>query len=169
MRRVWLETTLSYGVTVPTNPEWVRHGLRLRLAVPLGLVALFADTAFTTAPSTSVDGRSLSARIWPVGVGLTLRLSRPRWRIAGGPRLSLQIIDAEASSGAQVGSARRFAAGLGLLGEAVWLFSRYVGGLFTLAAEVLVPNHQFAAGGPSTSDIGWVQFHFDLGLLISIP
>ena len=168
--RTWVEVSAAYGIMVPTNPDWLRHGLWLRVAVPLGRLSLFADTAFTTAPTVAVDGTPITARAWPIGLGALFRLERPRWRLAGGPRLSLQIVDAEAhGAGGRVGSAQRYAAGLGLLSEAAWKFSRHVAALLSISAEVLLPRLVFAAGGPSTTDLGWVQFGFTGGLLISIP
>jgi hypothetical protein len=169
-RRVWLETTLSYGVMVPTNTDWVRHGLTLRVAIPLWRLSLFVDAAFTTAPTVTVDGSPVTGRIWPVGMGAVFRLERPKWRIAVGPRVSLQIVDAEAHApNGQAGSAQQYSAGLGLLSEGVWKFSRYVAAIATISAELLVPRLQFAAGGAGSTDLGWVQFGFNAGLLISIP
>jgi hypothetical protein len=169
-RRVWLETTLSYGVMVPTNTDWVRHGLTLRVAIPLWRLSLFLDTAFTTAPTVIVDNSPVTGRIWPVGAGVVFRLERPKWRIAVGPRVSLQIVDAEAhAANGQAGSAQKFSAGLGILSEGVWKFSRYVGAIATVSVEALVVHLLFAAGGGGTTDLGWAQFGFNTGLLISIP
>ncbi len=171
-RRIWVELAATYGVTVPTNTSWVRHGLTLRAALPWGRlpVSAFVDAAFTTAPSTTVDGHAVSGRIWPVGIGVELRLRRPRWQISGGPRISLQIIDVEAQTvGGPSGSARRYSAGLGILTEAAWLFSRYVAALLSISAEALVERQQFLAGGSGSTDLGYVQFGFNAGLLFSIP
>jgi hypothetical protein len=170
--RDWIELTAEYGVTVPTEPAWFRHGLTVRIAVPWRrwpLVA-FVDAAFTTAPSTTIDGNTLTARIWPLAAGVELRLRRPRWQLAGGPRASLQIVDAEVrAADGRVGSTRLYSAGLGLLGEVAWLFSHNVGLVGSISAEVLVPRLQLAAGGPSTSDLGWVQFGVNLGACFSVP
>jgi hypothetical protein len=170
--RDFVELSAEYGVMVPTQPAWFRHGLTVRVAVPWRRwpLAAFVDTAFTTAPSTTVDGNTLGARIWPLAAGVELRLRRPRWQLAGGPRASLQIVDAEVrAADGRVGSNRLYLAGLGLLGEAAWLFSRNVGLLASISAEVLVPRLQLAAGGPSTSDLGWVQFGINLGACFSLP
>jgi hypothetical protein len=171
-RRVWLDATVAYGVMVPTTTDWVRHGLTVRLAVPWGRLPLatFADTAFTTAPTATVDNTPISARVWPVAAGVVWRLRRPRWQVEVGPRASLQIIDADAQSAdGRTGSARRYAAGLGALADASWLFSRYVGAVASVTAEALVPRVAFAAGGPGTTDLGWFQFGVTLGLLVSVP
>jgi hypothetical protein len=166
-----IEVEALYGAMVPTNVAWVRHGLTLRLSAPWGRlpVAVFADAAFTTAPTVSVDGHPVTARVWPVGVGVALRLKRPRWQISGGPRVSLQIIDATATAGSQSGSARRYSAGLGALGEGAWIFSRYVAAVASITVEALVPRRRFQAGGPGATDLGWVQFGFNAGLFVIIP
>jgi hypothetical protein len=170
-RRTWLVATAAYGVTVPTTADWLRHGLTVRLAMPWGRwpVAAFVDAAFTTEPSVTIDGRAISARIWPVGAGVALALERPRWHLAGGPRLSLQIVDAEAQAGDQTGSARRYAAGLGALVEGAWRFSRPVALTGAVTVEALVPRLAFAAGGPDRTDLGWVQFGFWGGLAVFVP
>ncbi len=171
-RRTWLEATVAYGVTVPTTPDWLRHGLTVRLAMPWGRLPLaaFVDTSFTTDPSVSVGLNAVHARVWPVGAGIALRLRRPRWQLSGGPRLSLQIVDADARNGVpQTGAARRYSAGLGGIGEVAWLFSRYVGAVASVGVEALVPRLEFAAGGTGTTDLGWVQFAFSAGLMFSIP
>lgn len=169
-RRVWVEVTATYGVMVPTNADWLRHGLTLRVAVPVWRLSVFVDTAFTTAPTEIVDASPVTARVWPVGAGVVYRLERPKWRISVGPRASLQIINAEAHAmNGQSGSAQRFSAGLGLLSEGVWKFSRYVAAIATITAEALVPRQLFAAGGAGSTDLGWAQFGFNAGLLISIP
>jgi hypothetical protein len=170
-RRSWLEATVAYGAIVPTTVAWVRHGLTVRLAVPWGRlpVTTFVDTAFNTDPTTQVDGAPVHARVWPVGAGISVRLRRPRWQLSGGPRVSLQIVDADAQAGARRGTAERYSAGLGAIGEVAWLFSRHVGLVASVSAEALVPRLTFSAGGSGTTDLGWVQFGFTAGLVFSIP
>jgi hypothetical protein len=166
------EVSASYGALVPTTLAFVRHGLTVRLSAPWGRlpVAAFADVAFTTEPTATVDGRAVSARIWPIGVGVALRLVRPRWQLSGGPRVSLQIVDASAAaSDGRSGSAERYSAGLGLIGDATWRFSRWVGAIVTVGAEALVPRIALKAGGTHETDLGWVQFAFTGGLLVSLP
>jgi hypothetical protein len=168
--RTWLEATAAYGALVPTNVDWVRHGLTLRFAVPVWRLSVFVDTAFTTAPTVTVNGVPITARVWPVGAGVEFRIDRRDWRIGVGPRLSLQIVDAEATSpNGQSGSARRYSAGVGVMSQALWKFSRHVAALVSVSAEVLVPRLEFTAGGANVTDLGWVQFAFTGGLLISIP
>jgi hypothetical protein len=160
------------GGRAATRTDWVRHGLWVRLAVPFGRlpVAAVVDAAFTTEPTTTVDGSQVAARVWPVGAGALLRWRRGRWQLAAGPRASLQIVDAHASAAdGRSGAARRYGAGLGLLGEVAWLFSRHVGAVATVGAEALVPRLALAAGGSGTTDLGWVQFAFSAGLVVSIP
>jgi hypothetical protein len=168
--RTWVEITAVYGLMVPTNPDWLRHGLTLRVAMPVWRLAIFADVAFTTAPTVAVDGSAVTARVWPVAIGAQFKLERPQWAISGGPRLSLQIVAAEArAANGQVGSALRYSAGLGAVGEAAWKFARHVALLLSISAEALLPRQELAAGGKSATDLGWAQFGFNAGLLISIP
>jgi hypothetical protein len=170
-RRTWLEATVVYGALVPTNTDWVRHGLTVRLALPVWRLAVFVDAAFTSAPTVTLRQSTVTARVWPVGGGLQFILERPKWRISGGPRVSLQIVDADARdpTTGQIGSARRYSEGLGVLTEGVWKFSRHVAALASITAEVLVPRLELTAGGSTATDLGWVQFGFNAGLLISIP
>ncbi len=163
---------MAYGAIVPTQTAWVRHGLTVRLAVPWGRLPLtaFVDASFTTEPSTLVDGTTIAARVWPLGAGIAVRLKRPRWQLSGGPRLSLQIVDADARAmDGRAGAARRYSAGIGLLGEVAWLFSRHVAAVVSVGAEALVPRLELTGGGPGATDLGWVQFAFSGGLLFSIP
>jgi hypothetical protein len=165
-----VEVTVLYGVMVPTNPDWLRHGLTLRVAMPVWRVSIFADVAFTTAPTVSVDASAVTARVWPIGIGAQFKLERPQWRISGGPRLSLQIIDADARAlNGQIGTARLYSAGLGAIAEGAWKFSRHVALLVSITAEALVRRQELAAGGSAFTDLGWAQFGFNAGLLISIP
>ena len=167
-----VELHAEYGVIVPTSPAWLRHGLMVRVAVPLGRrpLALFADTAFTTAPSMTLDSSTLSARVWPVAVGLALRLRRARWQLSGGPRASLQIIDADAhAADGRVAAMRLYAAGVGLLGDVRWLVWRNVALVASISAEALVPRVQLTAGGAGASDLGWVQLGASAGAVFSVP
>jgi hypothetical protein len=144
--------------------------LTVRAALLLGRWCAFVDTGFTTAPTTTVEASAVTARVRPVGAGVALRLERPRWRLSAGPRASLQIVDAEAHAlDGRVGAARRYSAGLGLSGDVTWRFSRWVGALASVGVEALVPRLQFAAGGAGTTDLGWVQFAFALGLTADLP
>src|SRR5206468_2851316 len=114
----------------PDDPQQAARALALKVRA-----LLTAREEAWTAPSPS-----RTARVWPLGAGVQFRLDRPQWRISGGPRLSLQIVDAEARArNGQVGSAQRYSAGLGLIGEAAWKFSRHVAALLSISAEALVP------------------------------
>jgi hypothetical protein len=171
-RRALVEATATYGVIVPTQTDWLRHGLTVRLALPLAgsRVAVFADASFDTAPSTTRAGAAIGARIWPVGVGAAVRLRRPRWRLALGPRVSLQIVDADAStSDGRTGSARGYSAGLGVYGEAAWLFHRHIGAVASVTAEALVPRLALEAAGSGDTNLGWAQFGVSVGLEARIP
>jgi hypothetical protein len=171
-RRAWLEATVAYDLTVPTQLAWLRQGLSVRLAFPWGRLPWLAyvDAAFDNAPSTTTDGNLVTARVWPVGLGVDFRLRRPRWQLRVGPRASLQIVDASSSSpDGRTGSARVYSAGLGARVEGAWLFSRWVGATASLSAEALVPRLAFAAGGSGTTDLGWVQLGFTAGFLFRVP
>jgi hypothetical protein len=168
-----VELTAAYVLTVPTEPAWLRQGLLVRVTVPWGRlpVAAFLDTAFTTAPSAPVDAATVAARVWPIGAGVALRLVRPRWRLAAGPRVSLQNVQSSAHGPQnQSGAATTYSAGLGLVTEGAWLFSRYVGAVVSISGEGLVPRQQFLAGpGPGVADLGAAQFNFSLGFVVQIP
>jgi hypothetical protein len=168
-----LELAAQYTLIVPTNTAWLRQGLLVRLAFPLGRLPLeaFADAAFTNAPSVAVDINVVSARVWPVGAGLAYRLARPRWRLSVGPRASLQIVDAGARTpDNRSGGATTFSAGVGLHGEGAWMFSRHVGLVASITAEALLPRQQLLAGpGPGATDLGWAQLAFNAGFVVSIP
>ncbi len=170
-RQTRLELAAAYTLIVPTNVDWLRQGLVVRLTLPWGRLPLaaFVDAAFTTAPSVAVDAATIGARVWPVGAGLVARLVRPRWQLAAGPRASLQIIDADARAGLRSGSAQRLSAGLGLHIEGAWLFSRYAGAVVALGGEALLPRQQLSAGSPHSTDLGWAQFTVTAGLLVRVP
>jgi hypothetical protein len=171
-RRTWLELTTAYQLIVPTNIDWLRQGLVVRLTVPWGRLPLaaFVDGAFTSAPDVAVAGATIGARIWPVGAGIVARLVRRRWQLAVGPRASLQIIEADARAGARTGSAQRLSAGVGVHAEGAWLFSRYVGAVVALGGEALLPRQQLSVGSaPDTTDLGWAQFTVTAGLLLRVP
>jgi hypothetical protein len=172
-RATVVELAGHYTIIVPTTAARWRQGLDVRLAFPFGHLPLeaFADTAFTTAPTLAVDANSVSARVWPVGAGVAFRLARPRWRLAIGPRASLQVVDAAARTpDNHTGGATTFSAGLGLRGDGAWMFSRYVGLVAAITAEALVPRQELLAGpGPGTTDLGWAQFALSAGFVVSIP
>lgn len=168
-----IELDAEYGVVVPTEAAWFRHGLTVRIAVPLGRrvpLALVADTSFMTAPTTTVDGSSVTARIWPVGLAVALRRVRPRWQLGGGPRVSLQIVDADVrAADGRVAFARLYSAGVGLVGDVRWLATRNVAVVASLGAEALLPRLQLVAGGTSATDLGWVQLGANAGIVFSVP
>jgi hypothetical protein len=167
-----VELHAEYAVVVPTEPAWFRQGLVVRLAVSLGRrpLALFADAAFMTAPTNTVDASTITARVWPVGVGVALRRQRPRWQLTGGARASLQIVDADArAADGRVASARLYSAGLGLIGDVRWLITRNLGLVASLSAEALLPRLQLAAGGTGATDLGWLQFGATAGVVFSVP
>jgi hypothetical protein len=167
-----VELHAEYGVVVPTAPTWFRHGLTVRVAVPLGSrpLALFADAAFLTAPTTTVDASSVTTRVWPVAVGVALRRTRPRWQLAGGPRVSLQIVDAAVNAAdGRVASARLYSAGVGLVGDVRWLATRNIAVVASLSAEALLPRLQLAAGGNAATDLGWAQLGANAGIVFSAP
>lgn len=170
-RQTRLELAAAYTLIVPTNVDWLRQGLVVRLTMPWGRLPLaaFVDAAFTTAPSVAVDAATIGARVWPVGAGIVARLVRPRWQLAAGPRASLQIIDADARAGMRSGSAQRLSAGIGLHVEGAWLLSRYVGAVVALGGEALLPRQQLSAGSPESTDLGWAQFTVTAGLLVRVP
>jgi hypothetical protein len=172
-RRTWLEVTATYGITLPTTTDFLRHGFTVKLAVPLGrLLALSADASFfVSEPSAAVSTSTVSARVWPVGLALAVRLRRPKWQLSGGPRISLQILDVDATNpDGRAGSARRYSAGLGAFVEAAWLFSRHAALVGSFGAEALVPRQKFWPDQRSAStDLGWVQFAFNGGFMFSIP
>lgn len=172
-RRPIINLTAQYLATVPTQPVFTRHGLLLRVSTPFGRrvpMLAFADAAFASEPTATVDGNPVSARVWPVGAGVAFRLLRRRWHLQGGPRVSLQIIDANTvTSSGRAGAARRYSAGLGGFFEAAWQFADHFAAVAGVGAEALVPRQEFGTGGRATTDLGWVQFTFAAGLTASLP
>lgn len=171
-RRERIAIAAEYAVVVPTEPIWLRQGLLVRISAPLPRVplVLFADAAFTTAPSTTLDDSRVAARIWPVGAGLAVELRRPRWLLVGGPRASLQIIDVDVhAADGRVAATRLYSAGLGLAAVVRFRATRQLGLVGSVFAEALVPRVQLTAGGPSATDLGWVQLGFSAGAVFSAP
>jgi hypothetical protein len=167
-----VELAAAYAVVVPTTPAWTRQGVTLRLAIPWGRLpaAALVDAGLTLASPLSLDGGTVSTRVWPIGVAVVARLARPRWRLAAGPRASLQIVEASAHSpDGRHGAATTVSAGLGLYAEGAWLFSRHVGAFASIGGEALLPRQQFASAGPTATDLGWAQFTFGAGLTFAIP
>ena len=167
-----LELAAAYSAVIPTRPEWTRQGVTLRLTVPLGHLPLaaYVDGGLGLAPALPLDGGSIGARVWPLGLGLAARLSRPRFRFAVGPRVSLQIVEANAiAPDGRRGEATTLSAGLGLHAEGAWLFSRHVGAFVTVGGEALLPRQQFASAGPTATDLGWAQLELGAGLSFALP
>jgi hypothetical protein len=84
--------------------------------------------------------------------------------------VSLLVVDASAvGENGRIGAGQRFTAGVGLVGDATWLFSKYVGAVIQIGAEALTNPPEFAAGGAGRSLIGWAEFQLAAGLQLSIP
>ncbi|MSP63786.1 MAG: hypothetical protein EXR72_26265 [Myxococcales bacterium] len=169
--RSWVEASVGYVLSVPTVPEALRHGGVIRATVPLPRVplALFVDVQIASRPTVKAGDASLAVSDLPIGIGGAYRWRRAKVRLAIGPRVSLHIIDAEATAPGRRNTARRFSAGLGLLAEATYMPFTRLGGIVSLGGEVLLPREQFTGANGTSADLGWGQLTLSAGLVVALP
>jgi len=161
-----LEVGLAYGVSSTANWEGAHQGVSLRVALSLASLPLAIEADATW--GTAVDGRATdnqaSLRDVPIGVALSRRWERRRWRFSCGPRLSLHLIQAEGSSpDGRNGAMLSYSAGFGTLEQVRYEFW---GGLSLQAAlidEILVPRRRFTVDGHATAQAGFLQWGLFVG------
>ncbi len=167
------ELGASYGVFVPTDTTWFRHGLLLHAEIRFQKVPLsiFVDGAITTHPDSTSSGFDVTLVDVPLGIGMLVRWQRSRIELAGGPRASLHIynVNAAATSGAPGGSSYGFAAGLGAAGRLEVRLWEQVRAFVWIFAEGLVPNQKFTLAGAPGVNTGSFLFGSTLGVSFLIP
>ncbi len=170
-RPIHVEVGFGYGLDVPVEPSWLRHQLVLRTALVLSRfpIAVELDGAVATQPSVDVSPYQVTIADSPIGLALSLRLVRPRFVLALGPRTSLHIIQAELGGAATPsGPFWRFSAGLGATAQGRIRLLRFMSLQLAVLAEGTVPRQKFTVGGVAAADLGSFRFGSSLGVLFEI-
>lgn len=166
-RGAGLELALAYGFDMPTDVSWLRHGLVIRLGIPLTRVPLVIelDGSVTTHPRHGADGDQVSITEIPLGLALAVRLQRGRWLFELGPRFSLHIVMADGmAAGGRSGSASNVSVGLGAVGQMRYNIWRELGILLVLNGDFLLPEQRFTLDGQERVDLGLFQWGASLGV-----
>jgi len=162
----------AYGVVVPRDPSWIRHGLFLSLEVRLGNRpwSVAFDTNFTFRAENTLAGRQVTLEDLPFGLGVLHRLTFSGWRVAVGPRASLHVLQVSASSpDGQAGAARRFEAGLGGLARVEGYLNEGLRFYVGASLETLVPSRYFTFSGDRVLAIGPVMMGLVAGIILAAP
>lgn len=162
----------AYGVVVPRDPSWIRHGLFLSLEVRLGHRpwSVAVDTNFTFRAENTSAGRHVTLEDLPFGLAGLYRFPLSGWRVAVGPRASLHVFQVSASSlDGQAGAARRFEAGLGGLARVERVLNEGLRIYLGATLETLVPSRYFTFSGDRVLAIGPVMLGLVGGIVLAAP
>lgn len=167
----WLALGASYGFWLPSQTEWLRHGLRLVAEVRAGgPLSFYADGAITTHPTRTVNGSDVTFADVPFGLGAAMRRQWDRLGVAGGPRASLHIMDVNANPPVgPSGDVRRFSAGLGALFAVDLRLSGRLRASLGLSLEALLPAQQFTARQQTVLRTGAALFGASAGVALLLP
>lgn len=170
-RPIHLEVGFGYGLDVPVETRWLRHQLVLRTALVLSRfpISVELDGAVATQPSVDFSPYQVTIADSPIGLALSIRLVRPRFVLAVGPRASLHIIQAElGGADASSGPFWRFSAGLGATAHGRLRLLRFLSLQLSVLAEGNIPRQKFTVGGVAAADLGSARFGSSLGVLFEI-
>lgn len=170
-RAVQLELGLGYGLDLPTDVTWLRHGLVLRAGLALGRVpiAVLIDGALSTQPAVDVASYRVTINDVPIGVTVSARWVRSRVLLSAGPRASLHVLSAAAEgAGARGGQALRYAAGLGASAEVRYRVLPFLSLALSVLAEGTTPRQRFTVEGVEAADLGPFRFGASLGAMFQV-
>jgi hypothetical protein len=168
----WLGIGASYGLWVPSQTRWLRHGIRLALEARPGATRWsgYLDVALTSRPEETVGGDTVSLRDVPFGLGA---VSRWQGRVAGvaiGPRASLHVLDVTGDPpGPASGTTRRFSAGIGGLAAVDVPLVPHLRAFWTVSAELVVPAREFTVQGRPAAETGSFLLATTVGAAAWVP
>ena len=169
----WLALGAAYGVVIPRDLAWVRHGLMLSAEVRLGPRPLFVvgDASLTFRTENAGPGYSVSLDDLPAGLGLWRRWAPGRWGIAAGPRAGLHVFHVsgvELTDG-RVGSVRRVSAGLGAMARVDFSLRDTLRIYGSASLEALIPARNFTLSETRVLATGPGLAGCFVGLLLAVP
>lgn len=176
----WDEATVSrlaigaaYGVVLPRDVDWVRHGPMLSAELRLGRRPLFvlADVSLTFRAESATSSYTVSLDDLPIGLGLLHRWTSGRWHLAAGPRASLHVFHVsgvELTDG-RVGSVRRLSAGLGGMARLEFSLRDTLAVYGGASLEALVPPRNFTLSQSPVLTTGPGLAGVSFGLLLAVP
>ena len=155
-----IEIGLAYLLATTANLDGLRQGgsLRLGLALPRYRLAIELDSALSTPVERDANGTRVSLTEIPLGLSMSFRWQRGRWMLSCGPRFSLQISEAEATSPDRrrgAGSENSF--GLGAIEQIRYDVWGQVGLNVSISNEIMLPRRRFTVAGQQVAGSGFFQ------------
>jgi hypothetical protein len=163
----------AYGVVLPRDLDWARHGLMLSAQLRVGRQPLFVvtDVSLTFRADSATSSYTVALDDLPIGLGLLKRWTWGRWRLAAGPRASLHVFHVsgvELTDG-RVGSVRRLSAGLGAAARLEFSLRDTLAIYGGASLEALVPARNFTLSEAPVLATGPGLAGVFLGLLLAVP
>ena len=161
-----IEIGLAYLLATTADWNGMRQGaaLRLGLVLPRYRLAIELDSALTTPAVWNSNGTRVSVTEIPLGISLSFRWQRGGWMLSCGPRFSLHIAEAEASSSnGRRGAGSENSIGLGASEQIRYDVWGKIGLHVSITNEILLPRTKFTAAGQEVARSGLFQGAFTVG------
>lgn len=162
---------LAYGLDGSSDGSWLRSSLVGRVALPLGRgqFCLAVDGSIGSRGELDRPQGRGTVRDYPLGIAFLPRLDLSRWRLTLGPRASLHVLSAEATSAdGRHGSAYNLVMGMGFWAEAQLGLSAEVRAFFALAGDYDTLQRQFTLDGQKAFDFGPFHWASRVGLAFAL-
>ncbi|HEX3695730.1 MAG TPA: hypothetical protein VH374_10100 [Polyangia bacterium] len=161
---------VAYNVVVPSDSNWLRHGILVAVEARLGRsaatpVSLVLDAKITTQPTAMVRGYAVTISDVPVGLGLVLTRVGSFASLGAGPRASLHAFDVTINDGEDLmRGVRRYSLGLGGVARVDVPLAAYMKVFLSATIEALVPKQQFTIAAQPALDTGGMVSSAAIGL-----
>jgi hypothetical protein len=160
----------GYRLVVPADGQLIRHRALVEVALAVRWIELSLGFEVGNEPAQRFANGIASLGDYPFRVGVRGRVGRRRWSFAGGPVVSLHILDGDAlgSDGSQ-GDRVVIAAGLGgeMGGEV--RFTDHVAMQLRALVEYVLPEQRFLLHGERAFIEGGVRFGLALVVAVAAP
>ena len=163
-----IEIGLSYLLATTADWEGLRQGgaLRLGLVLPRYRLAIELDSALTTPAVWNSNGTRVSLTEIPLGLSLSFRWQRGSWMLSCGPRFSMHIAEAEASSpNGRRGAGSENSVGLGASEQIRYNVWGKIGLNVSITNEIMLPRRRFTAAGQEVAGSGLFQGALTVGVV----
>jgi hypothetical protein len=168
-RKPAVEGGMEWAFGAANSFSGLHQGLLLRFALVSAQLplALELDGAFVTSVASDVARYHLTMSEIPIGVALSARLNRASWTFSGGPRVSLNRVQADGvGPDGRSGSETSFAAGVGAMEQVIYRASETVGFALSLSNEAIFPRRKFTLDGRNGLDVGRFQWTLSAGVVV---
>lgn len=155
-----IEIGLAYVLATTADMDGMRQGgsLRLGLGLPRYHIAVELDSALTTPATWDASGTRVNLTEIPLGLSVSIRWQRGRWMLSCGPRFSLNIAEAEATSpGGRRGAGAEISIGLGASEQIRYDMLGRFGLNVSITNEIMLPRRRFTVAGQQVAGSGFFQ------------